>query len=66
MNIRSKVAISCTAVMIVLAAGAVILFVRFANSLESDPIKGWQEPPHSPSPSLVVTVSPESPGTVHS
>jgi hypothetical protein len=52
--------------MIVLAAGAVVLFVRFANSLESDPIKGWQEPPHTPSPSLVVTVSPVSPGTVPS
>ncbi|HEX6467691.1 MAG TPA: hypothetical protein VF069_01250, partial [Streptosporangiaceae bacterium] len=65
-NIRSKVAISCTVAMIALAAGAVVLFARFANSLEGDPIKGWQEPPHTPRPSLVVTVSPVSPDTVPS
>jgi hypothetical protein len=64
MDTRSKVAISCMAAVMLLAAGAVALFVMFANSLQSDPIKGWQEPPHTPSPSLTVSVSPTSPGAV--
>jgi hypothetical protein len=58
MDTRSKVTLTCTAAILLLIAGGIALFVVFANSFESDPIKGWQEGPHTPGPSLTVSVSP--------
>lgn len=60
MDVRSKVTLSCTVVILLLVAGVIALVAAFAYSLESDPIKGWQEVPHTPTPPLTVSVSPES------
>jgi hypothetical protein len=64
MDSRSKVTLSCGVALFLLAAGVITLFVMFTMSLKSDPVKGWQEGPHTPGPTLKVSVSPE-PSTGH-
>jgi hypothetical protein len=63
MDTRSKVTVSCGIAMLLLVAGVIIFFVMLFNSLATDPIKGWQEGPHTPTPPLTVYVSPEPSAT---
>jgi hypothetical protein len=63
MDTRSKVTLSCAAVMLLLLVGGITAFVIFVNSFATDPIKGWLEDPYTPAPSPTVSVSPESSAT---
>jgi hypothetical protein len=63
MDTRSKATLSCAALMLLLATLAITFFVWLYISLETDPIKGWQEGPHTPGPSLKIYFSPEPSAT---
>jgi hypothetical protein len=66
MDAWSKATLSCVVAIFLLFAGVITFFVMLDNSLESHPIKGWQEGPHTPHPPLRIFVSPEASGTAKS